>query len=156
MIYQQLSSKESVVLTQQEYDALSVAEKNNGITYYISDAEEDLFLSASEISATNTSGGSSNVQAILNSLSAEIGNKQDDVVYSLVTLPVNGWTSNTQTVNVTGVTANNLIIAGYEPNSRTEWLEAEIYASAQGSGTVTFTCETVPTSAVTAVIVIVD
>ena len=72
-------------------------------------------------------------------------------------LTVAGWdsTAKTQTVNVTGVTANSNIIVTPAPASHEAWGTAGIRATAQASGTVTFTCATVPTEAITAQILIV-
>lgn len=74
---------------------------------------------------------------------------------STVTLTVAGWSSNTQTVNVAGVTASNLVLVNYAPASRAAWIDADIYCSAQGAGTLTFTCDSTPTEAITANVAIV-
>lgn len=75
-----------------------------------------------------------------------------------VTLAAASWAegtdSATQTVNVTGVTATNSVIVQAAPASREAWLEADVYCSAQGAGTLTFTCETAPESALTANVLI--
>lgn len=72
-------------------------------------------------------------------------------------LTVAGWDSSalTQTVSVAGVTASNNIIVAPAPASHEAWGAAGIRATAQASGTVTFTCATVPTEAITAQILIV-
>lgn len=70
------------------------------------------------------------------------------------TLTVAGWSGTTQTVSVTGVTANSILTVTYAPDSHDAWLDAGVYCSAQGAGTLTFTCDTVPTQALTANIVI--
>lgn len=71
-----------------------------------------------------------------------------------VTLTVAGWSSLTQTVNVSGVTADNNVIVASAPASRTAWNDAEVYCSAQAAGKLTFKCSTTPTAAVTANVVI--
>lgn len=72
-----------------------------------------------------------------------------------VNLTAEGWSENSQTVSATGVTADSLLFAIYAPESRAVWVEADIYCSAQGEGTLTFACtETAPTQSVTANIVI--
>lgn len=71
-----------------------------------------------------------------------------------VTLASGGWSSKQQTVNVDGVTADNNVIVAAAPESRTAWNDAEIYCSAQGAGTLTFSCGTVPSANVTANVVI--
>ncbi len=70
------------------------------------------------------------------------------------TLTVAGWSGTTQTVSVTGVTANSILTVTYAPASHDAWLDAGVYCSAQGAGTLTFTCESVPSAALTANIVI--
>lgn len=71
------------------------------------------------------------------------------------TLTVAGWSNNTQTVSVEGVTANSILTVTYAPASHDAWLDAGVYCSAQGAGTLTFACDTVPTAALTANIVII-
>lgn len=78
------------------------------------------------------------------------------IITTTATLTVNGWSNNTQTVSVTGVTATNTIIATYDTGSRREYLDSDIYCSAQGAGTLTFTCGSVPSSAVTVNIMIIE
>ena len=70
------------------------------------------------------------------------------------TLTVAGWSGTTQTVSVTGVTADSILTVTYAPDSHDAWLDAGVYCSAQGAGTLTFACDTVPTAALTANIVI--
>lgn len=72
------------------------------------------------------------------------------------TLTVAGWSNKAQSVSVAGVTANSIVTVTYAPASRTEWIDADVYCSAQGAGTLTFTCESVPASALIANIVILS
>lgn len=71
-------------------------------------------------------------------------------------LTVAGWdaSAKTQTVAVAGVTANAIVQATYDPACRAAWIDADVYCSAQGAGTLTFACDTVPTAALTANVVI--
>lgn len=71
------------------------------------------------------------------------------------TLAVNDWSSNTQTVNVTGVTASNNVIVAAAPASQADYTSAGILCTAQGAGTLTFTCTTVPSSAITVNVLII-
>ena len=71
------------------------------------------------------------------------------------TLTVAGWSGTTQTVSVTGVTADSILTVTYAPASHDAWLDAGVYCSAQGAGTLTFACDTVPTAELTANIVII-
>lgn len=70
------------------------------------------------------------------------------------TLTVAGWSNKAQSVSVAGVTTNSIITVTYAPASRAAWIDADVYCSAQGAGTLTFACDTVPTQALTANIVI--
>ena len=70
-------------------------------------------------------------------------------------LPAAGWSGKTQTVSVAGVTASAVVQATYAPACRAAWIDADVYCSAQGAGTLTFTCDTVPTAALTASVVII-
>jgi len=65
------------------------------------------------------------------------------------TLAVADWSSNIQTVNVTGVTSSNNVIVAAAPASQADYTAAGILCTAQGAGTLTFTCTTTPTSAIT-------
>ena len=55
------------------------------------------------------------------------------------TIPTSGWSNNSITINVTGVTASNDVIVSPAPSSATDWAAAGILCSAQGAGTLTFT-----------------
>ncbi len=70
------------------------------------------------------------------------------------TLTTAGWSSNSQTVSVTGVTASNLVIVTPAPASSTAWSTSGIACTGQGAGTLTFSCEAVPTAAISVNIVI--
>lgn len=65
------------------------------------------------------------------------------------TLTSAGWSSLTQTVSVTGVTASNDVIISPDTSSRDEYISSGVWCASQGSGTLTFTCETDPTSNLT-------
>lgn len=85
-----------------------------------------------------------------------LGSKQPQHTATTGTLSVAGWSNNTQTISVTGVTASNTVIVAPAPASTTDWTDGGIYASAQGAGTLTFTCDTVPTNAITVNVLIMD
>lgn len=67
-----------------------------------------------------------------------------------VLLPVSGWSNNQQTVYVDGLLADSPAIVTFDPASQGVWDAAGIIPFAQGEGTITFRCTTVPTAAVTA------
>ena len=71
------------------------------------------------------------------------------------TLAVADWSNNSQTVNVTGVTANNNVIVAPAPASQADYTSSGILCTAQGAGTLTFTCTTTPSNAITVNVLIV-
>lgn len=77
-------------------------------------------------------------------------------LYLTVTLPASGWQDGYQTVNVSGVTAGNTILVGYSPDSYEAYSDAGIRCTEQGNGTLTFFCESTPTSDVSANVVILN
>ena len=72
------------------------------------------------------------------------------------TLTTNWWSSSTQTVSVTGVTASNQVIVAPDPSDLDDYAEKGIYCSGQGSGTLTFTCDTTPTASITVNVLIMN
>lgn len=74
-----------------------------------------------------------------------------------VTLRASGWNANTktQTVSVSGVTATVNLIITAAPDSYMAYAKAGVRCTAQGSGTLTFSCETVPTADVAANVLII-
>lgn len=74
-----------------------------------------------------------------------------------VTLTTSGWSSNAQTVTVSGVSASEtaqLITPTPAIASQSAYYEAGIMCTGQAANSLTFTCQTVPTSNLTVYIVI--
>lgn len=69
-------------------------------------------------------------------------------------LTVAGWSSNSQTVTVSGVTTSNTVIVSPAPASLEAYAAAGVYCSAQAANKLTFTCKTVPSAALTVNVVI--
>ena len=67
-------------------------------------------------------------------------------VNSTITLAAADWSSNTQTVNVTGMTATGIVFASPDPTYQSAYTSAGILCTAQAAGTLTFTCTTTPSS----------
>lgn len=82
--------------------------------------------------------------------------KQNEHTATTATLSSASWTSHTQTVSVTWVTATNTVIVSPDPSSFAAYTSAVIYCSAQASWTLTFSCTTDPTSNITVNIIILD
>ena len=68
--------------------------------------------------------------------------------YSTVVVTLtSGWrSSNSQTVDVTGVTSDSTIIVSPEPSSIPDYADCGVYCSAQWSGTLTFSCSSTPSN----------
>ena len=64
-------------------------------------------------------------------------------------LTVAGWSSNTQTVSLTGMTADRIVIIGPVADSIDVCKTNAVYCSAQENGTLTFKCQTTPSVAIT-------
>ena len=66
------------------------------------------------------------------------------------------WTSNQQSVTVSGVTTSNTVIVTPAPASYDAYCAAGIYCSAQATNSLTFKCEEAPSSSLTVNILIVN
>lgn len=68
------------------------------------------------------------------------GATKNSITTNAAVLTVAGWSNNSQTVSVAGVTTTNLVIVGVDNSNN------GVRCTAQGSGTLTFTCDSVPIS----------
>lgn len=93
-------------------------------------------------------------KAFLQSLCNAVENSETKHTAETATLSVTDWTSNTQTVNVVGVKSDSTIIVSPTPSSQEIWGKAQVICTTQSDGKLTFECKKVPTSAITANIVI--
>ena len=91
-----------------------------------------------------------------NNISTISNNKQAKHKTATASLTVAGWSSDSQTVTVTGVTASNTVIVSPAPADMSKYIDAEIVCTAQTSNKLTFTATTTPTSAITVNVVIFD
>lgn len=85
-----------------------------------------------------------------------VDGKQNQHSTLSVTLTSAGWSSNTQTVTATGVTASNSVIVSPAPSSFSGYSSSAIYCSAQASNSLTFSCTTEPTSDITVNVLILN
>lgn len=74
----------------------------------------------------------------------------------VVNLGTGSWVDNQQTVSVQGVTANNTIVVSAAIECKEAYAEAGVYCSSQADGTLTFTCENVPSDALMANVAILN
>ena len=101
-----------------------------------------------EVSATSGTGAS----AVTHNLSE----KQDKHKTATCSLTVAGWSGNAQSATATGVTATNTVIVAPAPASAAAWAAAGVLCTAQAAGSLTFSCTTAPTEALTANVLILD
>lgn len=89
-------------------------------------------------------------------LTADDVNAASPPTFTTVTLTASGWSSNTQTVTVSGVSADEtaqLIQPMPAMASQTAYYEAGILCTGQAANQLTFTCQNVPTKDLTVYIV---
>lgn len=87
------------------------------------------------------------------SITSAITNTKNYIT-TTVTLTSGGWSNNTQTVSVAGVSSSSLVEVSPAPTSFDNYVNAGILCTAQGAGTLTFTCKTVPANNITVNVVI--
>ena len=88
--------------------------------------------------------GSSTASAARSALGAQAA-----VVKKTGSLTVARWSNKKQTISVAGVTASNCVIVAPAPASQEAYVAAGIKCTTQTSGKLTFTCQSVPTAALT-------
>lgn len=66
-----------------------------------------------------------------------------------VSIASSAWSNKTVTVAVPGVTADNVVLITAPESSYSSAVSAGIHATAQGNGTVSFSCKSVPSAAIT-------
>lgn len=81
--------------------------------------------------------------------------KQNALGTLTVTLTVLGWSSDAQTVTATGVTSSNTVIVSPSPSDMEDYTDAGIVCTAQGTNSLTFECDTTPSSAIDVNVVII-
>lgn len=70
------------------------------------------------------------------------------------TLAVTDWSNSSQTITVNGVTATNTVFVSPAPASASDYASAGIICTAQGTDSLTFSCQTTPTNNLTVNVVI--
>lgn len=70
-------------------------------------------------------------------------------VNTTATLAVADWSSSTQTVTVSGVKADSVVFVSPAPASASDYASAGILCTAQATDSLTFTCTTTPSNAIT-------
>ena len=67
-------------------------------------------------------------------------------VNSTITLTAAGWSSNTQTVTVNGVTSTSVVLVAPDPSDTADYVAAGILCTSQTTNSLTFTATTTPTN----------
>lgn len=70
------------------------------------------------------------------------------------TLTAAGWSNGSQTITVSGVTASGNVLVAPSPVSQDAYATAGIKCTAQAANSLTFTCKTAPTEALTVNVVL--
>ena len=73
-----------------------------------------------------------------------------------VTLSSTKWSSKSQSVTISGMTADILVFVEPADSSDETWFDCGLYASSQALNTLTFACETVPTSDISVKVAFLD
>lgn len=71
------------------------------------------------------------------------------------TIQTSNWSGTTATVTVSGVTSTSDVIVSPAPSGVAAWTDAQIYCSAQGNNTLTFTAKGTPTVAIPIVVIVI-
>ena len=118
-----------------------------GITdAYTKTQTDDLLAKKASASHTHTKSQITDMPTKLSQFTNDKGFKK--ITWSTITIATSAWSDKTATVSISGVTADNAVdVAPVEPTFDA-YINAGIRATSQGSGTLTFTCKTVPTVAI--------
>lgn len=74
-------------------------------------------------------------------------------VNTTITLAAADWSSNTQTVSVTGMTATGIVLVSPAPADQSAYTSAGVLCTAQGTNSLTFTATTTPSVDIDVVVV---
>lgn len=134
-------------LTQAQYDAAVQAGTLNENQLYLTpvgvSTETDPVFTASPAHGITSSNISSwNGKASVSSIT--------------VSLVVANWSNNSQTVTATGVTASNNVIVSPAPASIDNYVAAGIKCTAQTANSLTFTCTTTPSTAISVNVLVIS
>lgn len=95
----------------------------------------------------------STVEGEVAGLSTNLMTKNDKLNAVTVSLTVEGWVNNAQTVAASNVTADNIVWVSPAPASFDAYGTAGIRGTAQADGTLTFTCTKIPTEVISVEVV---
>jgi len=90
----------------------------------------------------------------MDTLDSAVAGKQAQHSAINISIATSAWSNKTAQVTATGVTATNTVIVSPAPASITAWGDASMKCTAQAANQLTFTCEEVPTAAISVNVVI--
>lgn len=82
--------------------------------------------------------------------------RQKKAKKTVVTLSPGSWNNKSIMASVDGATASNIIIVAPDPSYQSVYLTSNIRATAQGTNSVTFSCDTTPTDNVLVNVVVME
>lgn len=123
----------------------SLAQKVSTVNGQVPDSSGAVTVNAANIQASSGK-----------TVQAELDEKQKTIKAVSITLKAAGWSNNTQTVSVTDIAADSAVVVSPEPESFEAYNEAECRATAQGAGTITFSCGSTPSGALTVNVMIIN
>lgn len=74
-------------------------------------------------------------------------------VNTTITLTAAGWSNGSQTVSVSGITATGVVFVSPDPTDQADYTDAGILCTTQATDSLTFTCDTTPSSDISVVVV---
>lgn len=74
-------------------------------------------------------------------------------VNTTITLTAAGWSNGSQTVSVSGITSTGVVFVSPDPTDQADYTTAGIICTAQATDSLTFTCDTTPSSDIDVVVV---
>lgn len=83
-----------------------------------------------------------------------INSKQEQHLAQTAILLTTDWDNNSQTVDITGVTANDTVLVSPVPSSIGLYAAFGIVCTAQGEGNLTFTCDFLPSEDISVNVII--
>lgn len=83
---------------------------------------------------------------LLNKSTGTIPTARLTKVNTTITLAAADWNSNTQTISVTGMTSDGIVMVSPAPTDQSLYTAAGVLCTAQAAGTLTFTCTSVPSA----------
>lgn len=120
--------------------------KVNNVAQHISDKAVNITV-PTKVSDLSNDSGFQTASQVASAVQSGVAGKQDDFTVVSVNLPASGWSSNQQTVAVSGVTASTeIVVVSYSPGSYQAYTEAGVRATAQGAGSLTFACDEAPSA----------